>query len=297
MGHEKELRVIPRPDSSSPTAPAWGSVNSLVESLRANSGVDVYDLLRERSIDTAVIDTIQQSVQTANYVVVDRDSVATDHDVVVPHDLLVQKCEVKGQDLVYVHKSLLTHFRETFIDKSSEKRLELLTTWEMSRYIGRLLHNNLLIRLDPLPLVKFGALDFSKKVCNELSDEPVDIEEVSNQTARDHYLYALPERVASAVGLAILRDSEMATEAQLNVLIKKMRSHALQPLYNALEFTAGSFGRSILPMQSGGVAEQIASGDAPFSFAEMGAVFPLDYSDLNAYCQYLEDTDRVISLI
>ncbi len=277
--------------------PEHGQIDSAIERLQTKYDFSVFDLLRDYDIDSEAVDAMEKRTLTAQYSVVEGDSVETDRDVIVPNDLVGQVMETRGVDEVRIHRNLLTFFRSVFESAKQGERVEMLVAWEVGRFVGLLLNDEMRLRQKRLPFVGFRALEFSKLVYEEVSGNKFTAEEITLEAQRQHYLHALPERVASSVGMAVLIDSGMAEEKPVRGLVKKMREHALQPVYNAMEFRVGRDNQEVINLKSGQVPSDTSDmGDIPLSLSELGAIFPLDSSGLKAYCEYLKDTDKITFL-
>ncbi len=271
-----------------------GQIDSAIERLQTKYDFNVFGLLRDYDIDGDVVDAVEARALPAQYRIVEGDSVATDRDVVVPNDLVGQVMETRGVDEVRIHRNLLTFFRSVFETAKQGQRVEMLAAWEVGRFVGLLLNDEMRLRQNRLPFVGFRALEFSKLVYEEVSGHKFTAEEITPEAQRQHYLHVLPERVASSVGMAVLIDSGMAEEKPVIGLVKKMREHALQPVYNAMEFQVGRDNQEVINLQSGQVPSDTSEiSDMPLSLPELGAIFPLDSRGLKAYCEYLKDTDKV----
>lgn len=250
----------------------YGDVKDLIHNLHVNLNFEPIKLFEEYAIDGGLVDTITERVSTAKFKAVTGDSLSTDLTVQVPNDLRDQMAVSRNQDVVKVHANLIDSFLDV-LDVNKDTTIQTVYAWEIGRYFGRLLHDEVILRQRPigLPQKKQFSEKFYGKIFSDLDiTVPLDI---TGELESDHFRHALPERIASTVGGGILIMSGIITSTEFDKMVDHFRSRIVRDYTAARDFGVND---------SNGI-----------SIAEFGATHPIDFEDLRWYCQYVRDTDSV----
>jgi hypothetical protein len=164
----------------------YGDVKDLIHNLHVNLNFEPIKLFEEYAIDGGLVDTITERVSMAKFKAVTGDSLSTDLTVQVPNDLRDQMAVSRNQDVVKVHANLIDSFLDV-LDVNKDTTIQTVYAWEIGRYLGRLLHDEVILRQRPigLPQKKQFSEEFYGKIFSDLDiTVPLDI---TGELASDHF--------------------------------------------------------------------------------------------------------------